>query len=423
MGNNKFTLKYLTGNKKLVAIASVIIAFVVWLTVVINQTPTIEKTISLPINVSTQGTAFGESGLKEISGVLERNINVRVQGPAYIVSNLTNDDIEVTPSLQAVNAPGQYSVSLTATKKALNGEYTILSVSPSEVIAKFDYVTENTYEVEIVADGIKLDLDLAKAGLIDRGLKFNNPGEDTIKISGPKTETDKIKQVIAKVEKQETIKKTTSYEAEIVLLDASGNKLNNKLYTLSTAQVQISKVIYKKKTVPVKATFANAPVGFENTVKWKLSDDKIDIMGEPETIDSINEVLLPPIDLTKVNKQNDSVVMPLEFTGGVETIDNTTSVTVTFDLSRYTERVFTVTELLAENNSSNLTVTLTSAVKNVKICGPSSVVNSLSAKDIIARVDISGKASGEYIVPITIVSQSNKVYWPLGIYEASISIK
>ena len=49
MGNNKFTLKYLTGNKKLVAIASVIIAFVVWLTVVINQTPTIEKTISLPI--------------------------------------------------------------------------------------------------------------------------------------------------------------------------------------------------------------------------------------------------------------------------------------------------------------------------------------------------------------------------------------
>lgn len=423
MDKNKFTLKYLTGNKKVVTIFSILLAFVIWLSVVISQTPTIEKTISLPININTEGTAFGESGLQEISGALDRTVNVRVQGPAYIVSNLTADDIEVTPSLQSVNAPGQYSVSLSANKKALNGEYAILSISPSEVITKFDYVTENTYTVEIVADNIKLDSQLAASGLIDRGLKFNNPGEDTIKISGPKTETDKIKRVVAMVDKQETIKKTTSYTANIVLFDAAGNQLNKKLYTLSTSEVEVSKVVYKKKTVPVKATFSNAPANFEKNVKWKLSDENIEIMGEPETIDTISEISLPPIDLTKISKQNNSVVMPLEFVGSVESVDNTTSITVTFDLAKFSEKVFTVTEILAQNSTSNTSVTLTRAVKNVKICGPSAVINSLSAKDIIAKVDVTGKTAGEYIVPITIVSASGKAYWQIGTYEASISIK
>lgn len=423
MEKNKITLKDLTSNKKVVAIFSVLLAFVIWLSVVINQTPTIEKTISLPININTQGTALGESGLQEISGAMERNVNVRVQGPAYIVSNLTADDIDVTPSLQSVTAPGQYSVSLTASKKTLNGDYTILSVSPSEISTKFDYVTENSYTVEIEANNIKLDASLAAAGLIDRGLKFNNPGDNNIKISGPKTETDKIKRVIARVEKKETIKKTTSYEAEIVLLDAAGNALNNNLYTLGVSEVKVSKVVYKKKTVPVNATFSGAPAGFANTVKWTLSDSKIEIMGEPETIDSIEKIELPPIDLNKISKQNTSVVMPLEFTGGVESVDNTTSVTVTFDLSKYTEKTFTVTELIVVNNENNSKVTLTSAVKNVKICGPSSVISKLSASDLCAKIDVSGKTAGEYIMPITVVSRSGKILWQIGSYEASVSIK
>lgn len=423
MGKNKITLKDLTSNKKAVAIFSVLVAFVIWLSVVINQTPTIEKTISLPININTQGTALGESGLQEISGAMERNVNVRVQGPAYIVSNLTADDIDVTPSLQSVTAPGQYSVSLTASKKTLNGDYSILSVSPSEISTKFDYVTENSYTVEIEANNIKLDASLAAAGLIDRGLKFNNPGDNNIKISGPKTETDKIKRVIARVEKKETIKKTTSYEAEIVLLDAAGNALNNNLYTLGVSEVKVSKVVYKKKTVPVNATFSGAPAGFANTVKWTLSDSKIEIMGEPETIDSIEKIELPPIDLNKISKQNPSVVMPLEFTGGVESVDNTTSVTVTFDLSKYTEKTFTITELIVVNNENNSKVTLTSAVKNVKICGPSSVISKLSASDLCAKIDVSGKTAGEYIMPITVVSRSGKILWQIGSYEASVSIK
>ena len=423
MGKNKITLKDLTSNKKVVAIFSVLLAFVIWLSVVINQTPTIEKTISLPININTQGTALGESGLQEISGAMERNVNVRVQGPAYIVSNLTADDIDVTPSLQSVTAPGQYSVSLTASKKTLNGDYAILSVSPSEISTKFDYVTENSYTVEIEANNIKLDASLAAAGLIDRGLKFNNPGDNNIKISGPKTETDKIKRVIARVEKKETIKKTTSYEAEIVLLDAAGNTLNNNLYTLGVSEVKVSKVVYKKKTVPVNATFSGAPAGFANTVKWTLSDSKIEIMGEPETIDSIEKIELPPIDLNKISKQDTSVVMPLEFTGGVESVDNTTSVTVTFDLSKYTEKTFTITELIVVNNENNSKVTLTSAVKNVKICGPSSVISKLSASDLCAKIDVSGKTAGEYIMPITVVSRSGKILWQIGSYEASVSIK
>ena len=423
MNESKFTLKYLAGNKRVVAIFSVLVAFVIWLSVVINQTPTIEKTISLPININTQGTLAGETGLKEISGALERNVTVRVKGSAYIVSNLTSDDIEVIPSLNAITVPGEYSVTLNATKKTLNGDYSIISVTPSEISTRFDYVTEATYNVAIKADGIKLSPGLADSGLIDRGLRFNNPGEDTVKISGPKTETDKIHSVVAYVSEVGEISKTTDYDAQIVLLDSRGNELDKKNYTLSHTSVKVSKVIYKKKTVSVKATFSGAPSGFTDNVKWKLSDSQIEIMGEPETIASISKIELPAIDVTNISLDNNSVVMPLEFMGGIESVDNTTSITVTFDMSRFAEKSFTVTNIVTKNNSSNLTATLSSAIKNVKICGPASIINNLKASDLCAEIDVSGKTAGEYIVPVTIKSSSGKTLWQVGTYEASVKMK
>lgn len=423
MEKSKFTLKYLTGNKKIVAIFSIMVAFVIWLSVVINQTPTIERTISLPININTQGTLAGENGLKEISGALERNVTVRVKGSAYIVSNLTADDIEVIPSLSAITVPGEYSVTLNATKKTLNGDYSIISVTPSEISTRFDYVTESTYNVTIKADGIKLSQSLANSGLIDRGLRFNNPGEDTVKISGPKTETDKIHSVVAYVSEQGEISKTTDYDAQIVLFDSKGNELDKKNYTLSHTAVKVSKVVYKKKTVTVAPTFSGAPSGFTDAVKWKLSDSQIEIMGEPETIDNINKIELPAIDVTSISHGNKSVVMPLEFVGGIESVDNTTSITVTFDLSGFKEKSFTVTNIVTENNSSNLTVTLSSAIKNVKICGPASVINNLKASDLCAKIDVAGKTEGEYIVPVTIISSSGKTLWQVGSYEASVKVK
>ncbi len=424
MEKKKFSIKDLTENKRALSIFSVVLAFVIWLSVVINQTPNIERTISgIPISISTEATATDENTLQEISGAFERTVSVRVKGAAYIVSNLTADDIVVTPSLDAVVLPGQYTVTLNATKKSLSGDYSILSVSPSEIATKFDYVSEDTYTAQIEAGGIKLADDAAQAGLIDRGLRFNNPSDAQIKILGPKTETDKIKSVIAVVDKDEKISKTTSYDAEIVLLDKNGEKLDNSLYTLSATTVKISKVIYKKKMVRVVATFINAPAGFTEQVKWSLSDPQIEIMGEPETIDTIEKIELPPINLNDISVNNASIEMPLELSGGIESVDNTTAVTVTFNMSNFVQKSFTVTGVIGDNNTNNLSITLNSSIKNVKICGPKSVINNLSSDDLYAKIDISGKTAGEYILPVTIVSRSGKVLWQVGTYEASVSIK
>ena len=424
MGKNKFSIKKLVNNKKALSVFSILVAFVIWLSVVINQTPSIERTISgIPINSGVGDSATSENVLQEISGALERTVSVRVKGPAYIVSNLNADDIVITPALDAVSVPGQYTLILNATKTTLNGDYSILSVSPSEIATKFDYVSEGTYTAQIEADEIKLADDAAAAGLIDRGLRFNNPNDAQIKILGPKTETDKIKSVMAVVEENEKISKTTSYEAKIVLLDQNGAKLDNSLYTLSATTIKVSKVIYKKKTVSVVPTFKNAPENFESYVKWNLSDSRIEIMGEPETIETIETIELPPINLNDISVDNKSVEMPLQLPGGIESVDNTTAVTVTFDMSSFVQKSFTVTRIVGENNLNNLSVVLNSSIKNVKICGPRTIMNNLSSEDLYAKIDVSEKTVGEYILPVTIVSQSGKVLWQVGNYEASVSVK
>ena len=421
MGNKKYTLKNLTGNKKLVAILSVLIAFVIWLSVVINQTPTIERTISLPINFDTKNTALGDTNLSEISGAMEKTVSVRVQGPAYIVSNLDVDDINVVPSLQSINSPGQYSVTLTA-RKVSGGEFTIVEVTPSIITAKFDYVIEKTFEnVDIEAANITIDTS-EDPELESGGLKFNNPGEDKITITGPQAEVDKVARVAAVVSAKEAIKVTTSYDAEIVLYDANNNKLDKSRYTLSDTTVKVSRVVYKRKIVPVKATFSHAPAGFENAVKYSLSVDSVEIKGDPAVIDKTTEIKLPAIDLRKLTKSDNKFEMPLELGGGITTTENLQSITVTFDLSKCREKNFTVSKLEVEGGNG-VTVTLKNAITNVRICAPQTVLNSLSDADLVAKIDVSGKAPGEYMISVEIVSRSGKVLWQIGTYEASVIIK
>ena len=62
-----FSFKKLLESKKFSVIFSIAVAFVVWMAVVISQTPTIDRTITnLTVNLDTSGTVAGELGLDEV---------------------------------------------------------------------------------------------------------------------------------------------------------------------------------------------------------------------------------------------------------------------------------------------------------------------------------------------------------------------
>ncbi len=412
-------LRRLLYNKKFTITASIVAAFIFWLAISALETPTIEQTLSgIPVTIETQDTIVGELGLDEVSGITDRTVSVRVSGPAYIISQLSQEDITVKASISDVTTPGQYELLLVSSKKTNGAEYSVLSITPSTISAVFDYMDTKQLTVEPIVTGIS-----AVSGLVRDDPVISESGGNIITVKGPRTEMQKIARVEARIHGNEVLSATKSYNAQIYLLDAEGRELDHSKYTLSTSSVKVSVPIYKEKTVPVRAVFSNAPKDYANVgIAHYLSLSQIEIRGPEDTVNQIEYIELSPIDFYTISRSKNSFDMSLVLPDGVKTAGNIEFITVKIDTSGLSERNFTVNEVIADN-SANYGVTLNSSIKNVKICGPRSVVNNLNPADLYAYVDVSGKSSGDYNVSVIIRSKSVTNIWQVGSYEATIRIE
>jgi len=413
----KFSLSDLFYNKKFILPFSIIFAFVFWLVITVDQTPIRESTISLTVNVAVEGTIVGDMGMDAVSGGIGQRVDVRVSGPSYILSELKESDIYVSPSLSDVNQPGEYVLKLTPMRASSKAGYEFLSVTPSSLTVRFDYVDTKDFLITPNVKGA-----VASEGLIAEAAAISNSGENTISIKGPRTEMSKISSVVASAQVNKTLSKTESFDADILLLDEQGRELDKSIFTLSFDKVKVSVPISKKKTVPLKATFVNAPLTIGKDISYSISHDSVSVIGPPETIDSLNVIELSPVDFNNVTVGKTSFDMAPVLPDGVRILDNIEAVTVSFNLRGYTERTFTVSSYNCVNNESGLVGNVSEAIKNVKICGPSSVMRSLDNASFRAQIDLSGKSAGEYTVPVKIYCAKSNAVWQVGTYTAVVVV-
>lgn len=414
----KYSLSELFYNKKFIIPFSFITAFIFWLVITVDQTPVRESTVSVTVNVAVKGTIVGDMGMDVVSGGIGQKVDVRVSGPTYIVSELSENDIYVSPSLSDVTQPGEYTLKLTPMRGSSTAGYEFISVTPSSLTVRFDYVDTKDFVIDTSVKGA-----VASEGLIAEAAAISNAGENTISIKGPRTEMSKIASVVAYAEVNKTLSQTESFDADIKLLDAQGTELDKSLFTLSFDKVKVSIPISKKKTVSLKATFANAPVTLTNDIDFTLSHKEVSVIGPPETIDSLKVIELAPIDFNKVSVSAKSFDMAPVLPDGIRILDNIQAVTVSFNLRGYSEKTFTVSNYNCVNIASGLEGTVSDSIKNVKICGPSSVLRTLDNTHFRAQIDLSGKSAGEYTVPVKIFCTKSSSVWQVGTYTAVVVVK
>ena len=108
---------------------------------------------------------------------------------------------------------------------------------------------------------------------------------------------------------------------------------------------------------------------------------------------------------------------------GVKSVDNIESVTVTVQgLEDYMTKTVTVKDINYAASGSNQTAKLSRSIRNVKICGPRSVLNKLTSNDFYAEIEISGKTNGEHTVSARIKCRKSNAVWQVGTYNATVTI-
>lgn len=414
-----FSIGKLFQNKRFSVIFSLVVAFVFWMVISINQTPTIERTIvNVPVTINTQGTTAGDRGLDVVDSNFQKLVSVKVMGPAYVVGSLTAEDIMVSPSLAGVTEPGEYELLLYATKGSFASEYSVSSITPAVLKLNFDYIDTKEFTVQPEVVGVS-----AVQGLVAETPIISNADEITVTVKGARAYMEKLATVKAYAEVNTVLSETTTYQADILLYDKDGNKLDISNFTISKSKVSVSVPVSKTKVVPILPIFKNAPSEYQNFLKYSLSNTEVTIIGPAATVDAISGIELSPLDFNEISISNNSFELVPVLPDGIKLLDNVQAVTVQIDTKSFAEKTFTVSEYLVVNNQSGYKVSLNSSIKNVKVCGPRRVLNSISANDLVAVIDLTGKTMGDFTVNVTITCPANNSVWQIGTYQASIKVK
>lgn len=414
-----FSLKKLLSNKRFTVPLSLVAAFVLWLVIMINENPRIDRTFGdIPVNITLDNPLVGEDGMQVIGDISQQRFTVAISGPTYVLSALKSEDFKLFASAAEVNAPGEYQLEVYSSGRDF-AECEITSITPATVSVFFDYVDIKEFTVTANAEGAS-----AAEGLIAETAVVSGTENDTITIKGPRTVINRIDSVVAYAAVNQTLSESTTFDSEIRLYDENGEQIDSTNLTLSTTNIKVTVPISKRATVPVVADFGNLPSGFDkSSISYSIDHSSVTVIGTPDAIDGMTQLTLSAIDITTVSTSSNKFDISPRLPEGVRLLDTIEHFTVTVDTSGYIEKSFTVSRVKYSGLTSGLNASYDSAIRNVRICGPRSVINRLRDSSLYAEVDLTDKTAGEHTVQVKIKADGYNNIWQVGSYSTTVKIE
>jgi len=415
------SLKKLLYNKNFLLPFSLVLSFIIWLSIAMGQQETIQRTFSgNTVSINLENTAVSENKMSIIGDISEQKFTVVVRGHSGIVSRLTASDISLYASAAEVDSPGKYSLKVSALKASETGDYEVLSISPPTIDVTFDYVDTKEFTITPSTESITV----VESGIVKGTEVIGGVETATVSITGPRTIISKIEKVTAEVKETKTITQSETFDAEFVLYDVDGRELSKNNLSFSATDIKVTVPVYKQKTVPVVATFSNAPDGFsKDALEIIIDHSEVVIEGIPEMVEKIDKIELSPIDLSLLTKGNSQFVLTPKLPEGIRIFDSIESFNVSVNIENYSEKTITVSNFKYEGLESGLKVSGTSEIKNVKICAPKAVINRIRSESAYAKIVLSEKKAGEHTVTVLICFEGYDSVWAVGSYKTTLTIK
>ncbi|MCQ4022477.1 MULTISPECIES: YbbR-like domain-containing protein [unclassified Ruminococcus] len=417
--SKKITLSKLFRNDKFLIVFAFVSACILWFVFSQNSGEESVTTITdIPINIELSQEAK-ENGLEVFSKGSD-TASVRISGNKITIGTVRAEDILVTASQTGtITSSNTYPLELKAKQNSNKTNYTIESVEPSFVNVYVDKRRSMEFNIK---DDVKYDIQ------VDQTYYAGNPiySTEKVTVSGPETEVLKVESVAIVGEISGQLKSTAEIEAQVVLYDSFGEEINSEYLTVSTSVVRVSVPILPEKTVPIKATFTNAPSGISLDSIVTVEPSEIIVAGPETTLNTLQYIELPAIDFSKLDPATDGEYeLDVNLPSDCRNISNVTKAKVTINLKGYTTQQFTVTGFKFKNVSEGSVAKATTTDIAVMIAGPADALASLTEEDITATVDMTSKGSdfvGSTEIPVEIKVNNNNC-WVYGTYTVNVNVE
>ncbi len=308
-------MKKIQLNKNAIPILlSILVSVILWYYVTIDLGTTLKYTYS-DIDVLFEGTAnLRELGLS-LKSPESAKVSVQVEGTFKQLRNITKDSIRASVDLSKLDAGShKMDVKINVPGNAVK----VVQITPPDV----DFVIENIIEVDSKV-AVKTEGDLRSGYVLGT---INN--EPTVKLTGPRSEVDKVARVLAYIDLED---KAESYVAnpKVVALDSEGNEVENVNLVPQNVDVEIP--ILKTKTVPIKLNIYGDLEA--NSIKTVATfPNSVAIKGNTAIINNIYEINTRVVSLGSV-LNGEVKFVELNLPDGITIVDDTQNYEVVYTLN------------------------------------------------------------------------------------------
>lgn len=419
-----FSFSALIRNNRFLMIASVVIAFALWMWVAIEKSPEVTSVITgIPVQINLENSIPEQLGL-QIFGESEFTVDVTVKGKKYILSSLDANDIDVVANTNYVDSSGTKTLQLKITPKDSSDDFTIASSSSTYIEVYFDTYKEVemalTSNIESTLDSIVPDDCLLGDVVFSK---------NTVLISGPATEINRITSVSATVNVDNSLEKTTTFDPKIKIITNDGSTLEySKINTVDdiTMTVPVLKVV----TLPTAVEFKNAPSGFISTpMEYTVSPSSVKVAIPVDAVETTKAFIVDTIDFADIADSYNTFTVDADSINTYKIMDSSVRrFKITINASSMSSKTLSVpvTSISIKNSRADFNVALnTTRDITVTLVGPKEDIDLITAEDLAIEIDTTDKTitADTKILQGTVIVSSEYDCWAVGKCDIKVSVE
>ena len=366
-------------------VLSALLAVALWVVITTVVQPGTAITLSgVPVDYNYDASVYTSRGLSIVQAP-SKTVNLTVSGDGYTIGQLRAEDFVVYPDCSSVRSSGTKTLQLRVRciNSAVAGNISVsIANTDSTVDIVFDVVEEKTLPVQVNTRYLTIE-----DGYILYSTAASN---ETVTLTGPSSELADVASCTAEVSYNDPLNDSVTVDTHLRFYNESGHELTFDYVTLDHDTVEVTLTVYKTAQLPVNVRFVNTPPNFDDSVLiYSLSQTELRVAGPADVVDNLSELAVGTIDLSTFAL--DKVYeMPITLPSGIVSLDNVDTVTVSFNCSAMATKTLNIPaeniEVINLPSTYQLTVE-SDRLMNVTLCGPASVLESLTADQVVAQID------------------------------------
>lgn len=396
------------------AFYSVLIACIIWFIISMALYPSVTKHIrNIQLNMDISGSTASENGLSVISCNLEQ-VDVTVKGSRTQASRLNSDSFTAYIDTTGITTPGRKTLSVKV--RSNDGiPFEVESISPSTVTVMLDKYDTIEMPVEPKCPNISA----INGKVIYQDEYKCKP--DTVKITGPSAQLEKISKCYAYSDKKITLESSFDLQTdELRLQTEDGTIIDQSMMEFDTSSFSIDIPVLSQKTVNLSVQILGGAADFDkSSLKFNLSTDSLTVASRNSQFEiadplDIGRINLSDIDLGYTKSFDINTLLDASNVINMSGIEN---VVLTLDDTDLERKEFTLDKnnihISNKPGSNDYDYDLLS--QNLKICivGPKDEIAKLTPADFVAEANLLNADTqiGTFYFEVTISCLASNKVW------------